>query len=95
MVTRIRSQKDRRAVDVELTKEGFKVLFKVAPGVSKLMKEVIGSFTEQERDVLVKLAHRISYAATDYLGADKEHLDTNARLLAGMVNNGSQPRKRV
>jgi len=85
-ITRRRSKTDRRAVEVEMTDQGLKLLTGLAPSMLEAMSKVFYSLTPQEREALVKLTQKISRAAVEYLGASKEHLDYNARMMSGLLN---------
>ena len=87
LVTRRRSKNDRREVEVEITEQGLDLLRSLGPSIHEAMESVFHKLSEQERDVLVKLARKVSHASADYLGADKRHLDTNARVLSGLAEN--------
>jgi len=93
LVTRRRSQNDRRAVEVELTEQGLQLIAGALPEISKVMKNVFGSFTEKERENLVELLRKVAYAAADHLGANKEHLDENAKILSGRERSNPSSKK--
>ncbi|MBN1691785.1 MAG: MarR family transcriptional regulator [Dehalococcoidia bacterium] len=88
IVTRRRSKTDRRAVEVEMTPQGLDLLKELSAGIKGAMERVFYSLTPQERETLVKLTQKISNAAVDYLGASKEHLASNARMMSGLSNGG-------
>jgi len=55
-------------------------------GIKDAMERVFYALTPEERETLVKLTQKISNAAVDYLGASKEHLASNARMMSGLSN---------
>lgn len=89
IITRRRSKTDRRAVEVEMTPKGVELLRELSASIKDAMEKVFYTLTPQERDALVKLTQKISNAAVDYLGANKEHLASNARMMSGLSNGGS------
>ena len=89
IITRRRSKSDRRAVEVEMTAQGLELLTGLGPSITEAMEAVFFVLTPSERETLVKLTQKISNAAVDYLGASKEHLASNARLMSGQ-SNGSE-----
>jgi len=93
LVTRRRSQNDRRAVEIELTEQGLELVVGALPGITKVMGDVFNGLPEKEREQLVELFRKIAYAAADHLGANKEHLDENARILSGQKKNGLGSKK--
>ena len=72
-----------------MTAQGRELLTGLGPSITEAMQAVFYALTKQERDTLVKLTQKISNAAVDYLGASKEHLASNARLMSGQ-SNGSE-----
>lgn len=92
-VSRRRSQNDRRAVEVELTEQGLEMVVGALPNIAKVMKDVFSGLPEKEREQLVELLRKIAYAAADHLGANKEHLDENAKILSGQKRNGPGSKK--
>jgi len=94
IITRRRSKSDRRAVEVEMTPQGLELLTSLGPSINEAMEKVFYVLTQQERDTLVKLTQKISNAAVDYLGASKEHLASNARLMSGM-SDGNDIESRI
>ncbi len=93
LVTRRRSKTSRRAVEVEITDQGRKLLVDLAPSINKVIKDVFGNLTKQDREELIRISHKISYAAADYLGANKKHLDENAKMLSGLINSNPKLKK--
>jgi DNA-binding MarR family transcriptional regulator len=87
IITRRRSKSDRRAVEVELTAQGLELLTDLSASIKDAMEKVFYELTPQERETLVKLTQKISNAAVDYLGASKEHLASNARMMSGLSNS--------
>lgn len=85
LVTRRRSQTSRRCVDVKITEQGRKLLLELSPSINNVIMSVFGKLSKPDQIELIRIAHEISYAAANYLGADKEHLDENARILAGLT----------
>ncbi|MDD5399230.1 MAG: MarR family winged helix-turn-helix transcriptional regulator, partial [Dehalococcoidia bacterium] len=92
-VSRRRSQNDRRAVEVELTEQGLEMVVGALPNIAKVMRDVFSGLPEKEREQLVELLRKIAYAAADHLGANKEHLDENAKILSGQKRNGPGSKK--
>ncbi|MDD5398027.1 MAG: MarR family winged helix-turn-helix transcriptional regulator [Dehalococcoidia bacterium] len=88
IITRRRSKTDRRAVEVEMTPKGLTLLTDLGPGIRDAMERVFYVLSPQEREMLVKLTEKISNAAVDYLGANKEHLAANARMMSGLSDDG-------
>ena len=86
IITRRRSKTDRRAVEVEMTPKGLALLTDLGAGIKDAMERVFYALTPEERETLVKLTQKISNAAVDYLGASKEHLASNARMMSGLSN---------
>ncbi len=86
IITRRRSKSDRRAVEVEMTPKGLALLTDLGAGIKDAMERVFYALTPEERETLVKLTQKISNAAVDYLGASKEHLASNARMMSGLSN---------
>jgi DNA-binding MarR family transcriptional regulator len=88
IITRRRSKSDRRAVEVEMTPYGLELLTGLSTSIKDAMEKVFYVLTPQERETLVKLTTKISNAAVDYLGANKEHLASNARMMSGLSDGG-------
>ncbi len=88
IITRRRSKTDRRAVEVEMTPKGLALLSDLGAGIRDAMQRVFYTLTPEERETLVKLTQKISNAAVDYLGANKEHLAANAKMMSGLSNGG-------
>lgn len=84
IITRRRSKSDRRAVEVEMTPQGLELLEDLSVSIKDAMEKVFYTLTPQERETMVKLTQKISNAAVDYLGANKEHLASNARMMSGL-----------
>jgi len=74
---------------VEMTPQGLALLKELGAGIRDAMERVFYTLTPQERETLVKLTQKISNAAVDYLGANKEHLASNARMMSGLSNGGA------
>jgi DNA-binding MarR family transcriptional regulator len=89
IITRRRSKTDRRAVEVEMTPRGVALLTDLGAGIKDAMEKVFYTLTPEERETLVKLTQKISNAAVDYLGASKEHLASNARMMSGLSDYNS------
>jgi MarR family transcriptional regulator, 2-MHQ and catechol-resistance regulon repressor len=87
IITRRRSKSDRRAVEVELTTYGLELLTDLSVSIKDAMEKVFYTLTAQERETMVKLTQKVSNAAVDYLGANKEHLASNARMMSGLSNS--------
>ncbi len=86
IITRRRSKSDRRAVEVELTAYGLEMLTDLSVSIKDAMEKVFYTLTPQERETMVKLTQKVSNAAVDYLGANKERLASNARMMSGLSN---------
>lgn len=84
IITRRRSKSDRRAVEVEMTPQGLELLEDLSVSIKDAMEKVFYTLTPQERETMVKLTQKVSNAAVDYLGANKEHLASNARMMSGL-----------
>jgi len=93
LVTRRRSQNDRRAVEVELTEQGLELVVGALPNITKVMRDVFEGLPEKEREHLVELLRKIAHSAADHLGANKEHLDENAKILSGQKRNNPGSKK--
>jgi DNA-binding MarR family transcriptional regulator len=89
IITRRRSKIDRRAVEVEMTPKGLALLTDLGASIRDAMEKVFYTLTPDEREALVKLTQKISNAAVDYLGASKEHLASNARMMSGLSDYNS------
>jgi DNA-binding PadR family transcriptional regulator len=89
IITRRRSKTDRRAVEVEMTPKGLALLTDLGASIRDAMEKVFYTLTPDEREALVKLTQKISNAAVDYLGASKEHLASNARMMSGLSDYNS------
>jgi len=85
LVTRRRSKTSRRSVDVNITDKGKELLYELGPGINDLFQSVFGKLSIKDRAELERIIHQICDATADYLGANKQHLDENARILAGMM----------
>ena len=85
LVTRRRSKTSRRSVDVNITDKGKKLLYELGPSINDLFESVFGKLSKNDRIALERIMHQISDATAYYLGANKEHLDENARILAGLA----------
>jgi len=88
IITRRRSKSDRRAVEVEMTPYGMELLTSLSPSIKDAMEKVFYQLTPPERETLVDLTQKISNAAVDYLGANKEHLASNAKMMSGLSSGG-------
>jgi DNA-binding MarR family transcriptional regulator len=93
LVTRRRSKTDRRSIEVELTRQGIELLRSLSPNINEVLKVVFGNLNQQELDEFVKLSHKISYNAADYVGANKKRMDDNAKILSGMLEDKTATRK--
>ena len=87
LVTRRRSKRDRRSIEVELTRQGIELLRSLSTNINEVLEVVFGNLNQQELDELVKLSHAISYNAADYVGANKKRMDENAKILSGMLES--------
>jgi DNA-binding MarR family transcriptional regulator len=85
LVTRRRSKTSRRSVDINITEKGKDLLYELGPSINELFESVFGRLSKNDRAELERIMHQISDSIADYLGADKEHLDENARILAGLA----------
>ncbi|MBN1691016.1 MAG: MarR family transcriptional regulator [Dehalococcoidia bacterium] len=85
LVTRRRSKTSRRSVDVNITEKGKELLYELGPSINELFQSVFGKLSKNDRAELERIIRQISDATADYLGANKQHLEENARILAGMI----------
>ncbi|MFA5065129.1 MAG: MarR family transcriptional regulator [Dehalococcoidia bacterium] len=85
LVTRRRSKTSRRSVDINITEKGKDLLYELGPSINELFESVFGQLSKSDRAELERIMRQISNATADYLGANKEHLDENARILAGLA----------
>ena len=93
LVTRRHSKSDRRSVEVELTDEGKNLLRLIVPNLRSLMDDIFGSLTQQELSEFHKLVRKVSYSCADYLGVNKENLESNTALLVGASSKIKRSRK--
>ncbi len=91
LVTRRRSKTSRRSVDVNITDKGKELLYELGPSINDLFQSVFGKLSNNDRADLERIIRQISDATADYLGANKQHLEENARILAGQTV--SKPKK--
>ncbi len=85
LVTRRRSKTSRRSVDINITEKGKELLYELGPSINELFESVFGQLSKNDRAALERIMRQISDAIADYLGADKGHLEENARILAGLA----------
>jgi MarR family transcriptional regulator, 2-MHQ and catechol-resistance regulon repressor len=94
LISRRRSRSDRRVVKIDITAQGRELMKEMLPGLNKVMDSVFAQLTEQERNQLIDTCHKITYLSADSLGANKKTLDTNAKLLAGLISRSQKLRQK-
>ena len=85
LVTRRRSKTSRRSVDINITEKGKELLYELGPSINELFQSVFGKLSIKDRAELERIIRQVSDSTADYLGANKQHLDENARILAGLA----------
>lgn len=71
LVTRTRSETDRRVVTLRLTPRGSALVEVLAPRVMNFWNELLSGFTHAEVDILINLLTRLVIATEDKLRGDK------------------------
>ena len=60
LVTRQRNPKDRRSMQVTLTKDGIRLRHDVEPAVAEVQKEILAPLSESERETLCRLLQTLA-----------------------------------
>ena len=93
LIKRRRSRSDRRVVNIDITAQGRELMKNMLPDLNQIMNNVFAQLSQQERSQLIDTCQKISYLSADALGANKKTLDTNAKLLAGLIRRSQKIRQ--
>jgi len=93
LINRRRSRIDRRVVNIDITAQGRELMKNMLPDLNQIMNNVFAQLSQQERSQLINTCQKISCLSADALGANKKTLDTNAKLLAGLIRRSQKTRQ--